>query len=224
MQITHKVQLEILRRLLFHPESRFSDLNTIGLSNDHFNFHVKRLLKLEIITKKNDLYSLSDKGMRFARKLDTTKGKLIVKPKVTVAVLVERNNNREILLLRRKRNPYNEMTGLPTEKVHFGESMFQVAKHCLEHETGLCSNSFKFRGLVRKIHKNENPAFDRILNFIEVLNYSGEINEGIEGTPYWVKWEDAYNEKKIFYNFPEVLDFLKSGEFFFKEWMLDEDI
>jgi|GEM_PF-4872990 len=50
----HEVQASILRELLFHNGTNFAALNKIGITNDHFTFHIKQLMKEGI---KEDFYS-----------------------------------------------------------------------------------------------------------------------------------------------------------------------
>ena len=38
MEELHEYQFSILRTLLFKPGARFSELNKVGISSDHFNF------------------------------------------------------------------------------------------------------------------------------------------------------------------------------------------
>ncbi|MDP1743753.1 MAG: hypothetical protein Q8L51_03105, partial [Candidatus Amesbacteria bacterium] len=70
MQIEHEVQLGILRQLLFKPESRFAELNTNKLDNNHFNFHLKRLVELVLVSKTDIGYKLTSEGLNIANKLD----------------------------------------------------------------------------------------------------------------------------------------------------------
>lgn len=41
----HESQARILRELLFNNGTNFAALNTEGLSNDHFTFHLKKLVR-----------------------------------------------------------------------------------------------------------------------------------------------------------------------------------
>jgi hypothetical protein len=50
----HSTQTSILRELLFHPHAGYAELQKpTGLSSDHFNFHIARLVELGMV----DYYS-----------------------------------------------------------------------------------------------------------------------------------------------------------------------
>ncbi|MCB9823210.1 hypothetical protein H6800_02960 [Candidatus Nomurabacteria bacterium] len=46
----HEAQTVILRELLFQPSAGFAELQkSTNLSSDHFNFHIGRLVELELV-------------------------------------------------------------------------------------------------------------------------------------------------------------------------------
>jgi predicted transcriptional regulator len=72
----HEFQISILRELLFNPNARFRDLKKVDITNDHFTFHVKHLIKEGLVVKKEGRYSLTDEGKEFANRMDTEALKL----------------------------------------------------------------------------------------------------------------------------------------------------
>ncbi|MBU0649828.1 hypothetical protein KJ605_02705, partial [Patescibacteria group bacterium] len=71
MENINDIQLKILSRLLFSPNSRFKDLNTDSLSTDNFSYHIRALIGEKLIVKEGSYYSLSKQGKIVAAKLDT---------------------------------------------------------------------------------------------------------------------------------------------------------
>jgi predicted transcriptional regulator len=69
----HSAQSKILRELLFHPQAGFAELQKpTGLSSDHFNFHISRLVELGLVEKlERGTYALTSKGKEYANRLDT---------------------------------------------------------------------------------------------------------------------------------------------------------
>lgn len=132
MEIDHHAQLTILRELLFHPEAHFGELNKTGLTNDHFTFHLKRLIDKGLIEKTDEVYKLTPMGLEIAGRLDVKNLEFIKQPKVGVSICVTRNNGRELLLGRRRKDPNRGQCGFYAQKVRFGESLFETAKNaCL---------------------------------------------------------------------------------------------
>ncbi|KKP65223.1 MAG: NUDIX hydrolase [candidate division WS6 bacterium GW2011_GWE1_34_7] len=95
----HKIQMLILRELLFNPNSRFTDLNIQGLSTDHFSYHVNVLIEDGYVKKDNSQYSLTTKGKEYANRMDTDEASIERQPKIAVMIVAPctRKNKRTIL-------------------------------------------------------------------------------------------------------------------------------
>lgn len=156
MPITHPVQRSILKELLFNPHARFAELNVTGLTNDHFSFHIKKLVELGIVEKSDEHYTLTTKGRELAGRLDIQKKKFLPQPKLGVSIFVSRmrDGQREILLGERLKDPSRGEIGWFTEKIQLGESAYQTARRCLLRETGLHAE-FAFVGVERFIRKRQ---------------------------------------------------------------------
>jgi len=88
MNDLHYIQMHILKELLFNPGSRFSQLNKNDLPNDHFNYHLKKLISLNYITKNKSTYILTNQGKLFANKMDTEKLATERQAKISALVVV----------------------------------------------------------------------------------------------------------------------------------------
>ena len=58
----HNLQKTILKKLASRQTMRFNDLLIPGLASEHMNYHLKKLLELDMVTKKENRYLLTDKG------------------------------------------------------------------------------------------------------------------------------------------------------------------
>jgi predicted MarR family transcription regulator len=89
----HPTQASILRELLFKKEARFSDLNITKMTNDHFTFHIRKLIKLELISKtKSSKYELTIKGKEFANRFDTDTATVEKQAKIGVLIIMTKIN------------------------------------------------------------------------------------------------------------------------------------
>ena len=219
MEIDHRVQLLILKQLLFNPKAKFSELNTTQLTNDHFTFHLKRLVELGLVKKNNDYYQLTTIGLETASRLDIKSLTIKKQPKVGVLLCITRTNNnqQEVLLGERLKDPNKGQIGFHAEKVIFGESLFETAKRCLLKETGL-SGSLSFAGTVHLLDKDRNnPQYDRLMCYFRVSNIKGKLVEKTtESRNFWLSYEEAYRQKNIFADLPQDLDLFNKKELFFK--------
>ncbi len=225
MQIEHSIQLSILKHLLFKPKARFRDLNKSDLTNDHFTFHLKRLIELDLIKKEEIFYQLTPKGLELAGRLDLKKMEIVRSPKVGVCLFITRINKgkTEILLEERLKDPSKGKAGSHTEKVKFGESIFETTKRCLKEETGL-EGEFKYAGAIRVIRIRENyPFVDVLLNYFKVNNPKGKLKEQTkESRNYWVPYKDALKLKNTYESYKEDLKLLTSKKIFFKERIIKQ--
>jgi hypothetical protein len=117
----HQAQTTILRALLFLPAASYADLQKpTGLSSDHFNFHIARLVEIGLVEKvSRGRYYLTSQGKEYANRLDTDNNTIERQPKSAVIIGLTRVHNGEIeyLFQQRLKNPYYGFWGLPSGKI-----------------------------------------------------------------------------------------------------------
>src|SRR3954462_7946894 len=88
----HDAQTLILRELLFTPTAGYAQLQKpTGLTSDHFNFHISRLVELGLVEKAGrGSYKLSLAGKEYANKLDTASNTIERQPKLAVMLAISR--------------------------------------------------------------------------------------------------------------------------------------
>ncbi len=228
----HEVQTIILRELLFVKEGSFSALKKIsGLTSDHFNFHVSRLLKLEYIEKlARGKYRLTAKGKEYANRLDTDNNTLEKQPKVAVLLAIERKNKHgetEFLLQERKKNPYFGYSGFPGGKIRWGETVFTAAARELVEETRLLAKT-KLAGVYHELtysKKTSKLLEDKMFFVVNCTGVTGSLMLDFEGGKnYWCKVEDMKSIEKKYASFDLELDVaLGKHSFIEKEQHYDEE-
>lgn len=221
----HPIQLSILRVLLFRQHARFSELNTMHVSNDHFTFHVKRLVELGHIKKiDNNAYQLTTSGKEFANRLDVDNGediKIERQAKIGVLIVVTREleGERQYLIQQRLKQPFYGMHGGVTGKIKWGEKVMDTARRELEEETGL-SAKLILTGIKHKMdYSNDNDLLDDKYFYV----FRGEAPEGkfIEdfegGRNKWLTYSEIEQLDTLFDGFFETIKMIDTDEVEFTE-------
>lgn len=220
----HEVQAHILKELLFHNGANFASLNKTGLTNDHFTFHIKRLLKEEIVEKKGKLYYLTQKGKQYAGKLDIYGMKMekFGTPSVAVTAIKIIKGKKHFLIQQRLKEPLYGYFGFINGKVKFGEFVGETAKRELKEETGLDGEvelvaiQHRFRGPSR-----EDVKLDHYFFIFVAKNVKGKLIDTEEGKNFW-KTEDEILKMNTFPGFDESLYVVTHKKYeFFKEKFIE---
>ncbi len=208
----------------------FSELQKVtGLSSDHFNFHIKKLVEEGYVDKQERHYKLTHKGKEYANRMDTDDKTIEKQPKVSVAITLERRNEkgeREFLFQQRKKNPYYDFWGRVGGKMRWGESVIEAAQRELKEETGLEAD-FEYRLLYHKRDFNKTTGElleDKIFLCVYATEYGGELLEKFEGgVNRWMTNEEFHQQPKRFVSVDDFMDLIDRGESFAeREFYYDE--
>lgn len=220
----HPIQAGILRVLMFKPEAKFSDLNTGGVSSDHFTFHVKKLLELGLIEKTGEgLYRLTAPGKEFTNRFDTDVKHIVLERQAKIGVSIvctrERTGKTEYLIQQRLKQPYYGFYGFVTGKVRWGESVHETAMRELEEETGL-SATLDLVAVEHKMDysKEADLLEDKYFFIFKGTSAKGEFTEQFEGgRNAWFSREEVKKLPDVFGDVEEILDVIMEGVFTFIE-------
>ena len=220
----HGAQTLILRELLFHPSTSFAKLQKpTGLTSDHFNFHINKLVELGLVEKvSRGHYKLSAKGKEYANRLDTDDNTIERQPKIAVILAVERihNGKKQFLFQERLKNPYFGYWGLPSGKVRWGETIVETAqRECLE-ETGLQAE-FRVAGVYHehvKIEGNDDLIEDKVFFVCHGKNPVGEMVSDFEGGHNeWMEFKEAMKKELRFASFETEIEILNKQDWLFEQ-------
>ncbi|MFH0890978.1 MAG: NUDIX domain-containing protein [Candidatus Liptonbacteria bacterium] len=192
----HPIQGQILKGLLFHPERKFSELNSESVPSDQFSFHLRRLSELNLIRKTESGYELTITGKEFANRFDTDSPKMKLERQAKLGVLItcikEESGKMLFLIQQRLKHPFYGYHGFLTGKIKWGESIFETAKRELLEETGLKAD-LKLVGVEHKM--DYSPAGelleDKYFFVFRGDNPRGELMENMEGgRNFWATKEE----------------------------------
>lgn len=210
----HTAQTAILRELLFAPSAGFADLQKpTGLTSDHFNFHISRLVELDFIEKvARGKYALSRKGKEYANRLDTEQSIIERQPKVSVILVIWRDRTKqEILIQERLKNPYFGYWGYPTGKIGWGETVLETAQRELMEETGM-HGKFSYHGIYHEHAKDADTGElleDKLFLITETIAPTGELRDAEGCHNEWVLLKNALDYEKKFPGFNVVQNMIQ---------------
>ena len=188
------VQLKILsnfirKTLLTYTEGRPEDI-----TNDLYKYHLGFLIEKGVVKKVDGKYLLTDYGKGIVQNLDIF-GKLNPLFKVSVLIYAIRMSNgvKELLMQKRKREPYFGDIEVISGKIKPGETIESAGNRRLKEETGLSAN-LTFVGVIRKIRidKNKEIFEDSIYHVCFGSKPEGTLIENNEfGENMWVDIKKA---------------------------------
>ena len=229
MKQLHEIQLQILRKLLFAEKLHFSELKpNQKIENNQFDWHLKQLIKNELVEKQDNGYSLSIKGKKYCNKFDTDSDKIEMQAKLSAWLVCMRNTNgyNEFLLYTRKKHPFFGCQGFPSGKIRQGEKVIEAAKRELEEETGLTGEAdviFLWHFLV--MDKDSGLKEDKYMFVCRFINPEGKLVENsIEGEYCWVTESNVETWlKKPFVDKEEILSLVEKAKTVKKPIMMTEE-
>lgn len=131
----HHIQREIIKRLTGGVR-RFSELKPDGMESNIFMYHLKALIRADLVAKQDGAYALTSSGITYVDRLSAATNTLRLQPKL-IAILVVDTPSGSRAVLERHREPYVGSFMLPSGKMHFGESLAGHATRELLEKTGL---------------------------------------------------------------------------------------
>ena len=223
----HPVQADILLVLTLKSSAKYSELNTTKMNTSHFNFHVNRLVSLELIEKSDEgKYLLTLEGKRLVDRIDTDSVVIEKQPKVSaMAICVTKSKEGEkYLMQRRLKNPFYGYLGFISGKVRWGETLSEAALRELKEETGLTGKPV-LSAIEHKMDYSVDKEMlaDKIFFIFKVTNTKGKFKERIsEGENIWLSEKEIKNEEKVFQDVPEIIKMLSTKELVFHEEKFEE--
>jgi ADP-ribose pyrophosphatase YjhB (NUDIX family) len=111
---------------MYTEVARFRDLRPARTDTNLFSYHLKTLIKLGLVKKVDDGYTLTAMGLSYVDRVSTEKRVVRMQPKI-ISMLLIQNSEGDILLQRRKKQPYINAWTLPYGKIHIDDATLEKA-------------------------------------------------------------------------------------------------
>lgn len=128
IEIEHHIQRHIITTLLKYESARFSDMKPPKIDTNLYSYHLKILLKNQIVKKIEKQYTLSQKGLSYVDRINSETGKTRLQPKIVVMLLIQ-DGYGNMVVQKRTKQPYINSWTLPYGKMHIeDDSVLDCAK------------------------------------------------------------------------------------------------
>jgi ADP-ribose pyrophosphatase YjhB (NUDIX family) len=198
MKPMHKIQMQILKNLLFSKSLKYTELKPgKEMENNQFDFHLDQLIKLGFIKKSDKIYLLTNSGKEYANRMDTANATFQKQAKISavIAPIREIDNKKQYLIYTRLKQPFFGCQGFMSGKVNYGETVEQSTARELKEETNL-EGKPEITSIrhYRVFDENTNTIVeDKFMFFCQVINPKKELIASSEGKFEWVDEEDLFN-------------------------------
>lgn len=124
--ITHPIQTHIVDMLISHEVARFRDMRPPKVDTNLYSYHLKLLQKNDFVDKTVDGYTLGIRGLAYAEYTSPTVFTAQKQPNVVIMMVIQ-NSNGDVLLFKRRRQPYINQWTLPLGEVYIDDSSIAMA-------------------------------------------------------------------------------------------------
>jgi hypothetical protein len=200
--------------LIIKEYARYSEMRPDKIDSNLYAYHLNRLVLSGYIDKIDKLYGLSLKGLRYVEYASSSM-KMNSQPKITTAILVN-DNDGNILLTRRLKQPYINYYGLPLGKIHSNKdnTILDSAKRELYEKTSIQHEELKHIGDVYLKICIKDVLISDLLTHV----FSVTCNKDIPISDYsmWASKKDL-DDIKLVPGAKEIIELAESGNRFFEE-------
>ena len=123
---THHIQKHIISVLLTSEYARFRDLRPEKTDTNLFTYHLKLLMKQNLVKKSENGYTLSQNGLAYVDRVNAEKVFVRSQPKI-ISMLLVQDGYGKVLLQRRNKQPFINTWTLPYGKLHIEDEALTSA-------------------------------------------------------------------------------------------------
>ncbi len=135
----HYLQTQILQQLALKSPARYSDLKPQTIEGNLFTYHLRALIRRELISHAAQTYTLTQSGLLYVESLSLTTQQPRIQAKIVTLIACRREDGAWLLYLR-DRQPFKGRAGFPYGKIHMQETVINAAQRELFDKSGLKSN------------------------------------------------------------------------------------
>ena len=145
--VNHRIQKYIIDVLMYTEFARFRDLRPPRTDTNLFSYHLNTLIKLKLVKKLEVGYTLTTNGLSYVDRVSTQKRVVRRQPKI-ISMLLIQNSEGDVLLQRRRKQPYINTWTLPYGKILIDDVTVEAAaQRQAEEKLGIMGHALTHAGV-----------------------------------------------------------------------------
>jgi|SRR3989344_5259032 len=166
------MEKQIIELFLYNHKLKFSEIEKqTKLRSNKISYHLKNLLSKNILSKKDEYYSLSEEAEKIIPYLSD-------KNSVISVILIAIKKGDKIFLIKRIKRPFDKKLCLPGGRLIVGESISKATKRLMKEKFNINAKLEKINSISLEHVKTKNKSLHSFLLILvtastkESLNYS----------------------------------------------------
>lgn len=144
--VDHHIQKHIIDVLMYSEAARFRDLRPPKVDTNLFTYHLNALVKMGMVMKVEGGYALTAGGLSYVDRVSVEKRVIRTQPKI-ISMIVVQNEEGDVLLQRRTKQPYINTWTLPYGKLHIEDtSVMDAAKREVKEKLAIDARNLEHAG------------------------------------------------------------------------------
>jgi ADP-ribose pyrophosphatase YjhB (NUDIX family)/predicted transcriptional regulator len=218
--VRHHIQNEILYRLSFDESLRFSELKPAELENKLFDYHLKQLIKDQLVHKSDDgEYSLTPDGKRMGVTIFDDQIYKTRMPRSMVFVVIRRSSDNAWLLYKRSTHPLKDLAGFMHLEAKSDKTLNEAAHDQVKRRTGLECDFTPLGGGFFKTFRGD--KLESFTNFTLLVceDAKGDLNPDDDRAEYFWATDPDFAAADMLPNMVTLSELYEAGKPFFVEKM-----
>lgn len=131
---------------MYSETARFRDLRPPKVDTNLFTYHLNALVKMGMVMKAGGGYTLTPSGLSYVDRVSVEKRVIRTQPKI-ISMIVVQNEEGDVLLQRRTKQPYINTWTLPYGKLHVEDtSVMSAAKREVQEKLSINDQALEHAG------------------------------------------------------------------------------
>ena len=216
--VRHHIQNEILYRLSFDESLRFSELKPAELENKLFDYHLKQLIKDQLVHKSEEGdYSLTPDGKRMGITIFDDQIVRTRMPRSMVFAVIRRKSDGAWLLYKRSTHPLKDLAGFMHLEAKADKTLNEAAHGQVKNRTGLdCSFTALGGGFFRTFRDEKLESFTNF-TLLVCEDAQGELKPNDDRAEYYLAHDPDFTAEDMLPNMVTLAELYDAGKPFFVE-------